>query len=62
MALATRSKVRIFESAMEKLGRILADRYKVKVIFKHDCCMTDGRTIYLPIIPENASTEFLGAV
>lgn len=60
--LLTRSKVRIFESALEKIARILADKYKIKVIFKHDTCMTDGRTIYLPIIPDNASEEFLGAV
>lgn len=60
--LFTRSKVRIFESALEKIARILADKYKIKVIFKHDTCMTDGRTIYLPIIPDNASEEFLGAV
>jgi cobalamin biosynthesis protein CobT len=58
----SRSKVRVFESAMEKLGRILSDKYKIKVIFRHDTCMTDGKTIYLPVIPDNASDEFLAAV
>lgn len=58
----SRSKVRIFESAMEKLGRILSDKYKIKVIFRHDTCMTDGKTIYLPVIPDNASDDFLSAV
>jgi len=60
--MISRSKVRVFESAMEKLGRILAEKYKIKVIFRHDTCMTDGKTIYLPVIPDNASDEFLGAV
>ena len=58
----SRSKVRIFESVLEKLARILADEYDIHVIFRHDCCMTDGRRIYLPVIPENASDEFLAAV
>jgi cobalamin biosynthesis protein CobT len=62
MILLTRARVRIFESAMEKLGRILSEKYKIKVIFKHDTCMTDGKTIYLPVIPDNASDEFMGAV
>lgn len=58
----SRSKVRIFESALEKLARILAEKYGIKVIFRHDTCMTDGRVIYLPIIPDNASDEFLAAI
>ena len=58
----SRSKVRIFESVLEKLARILAEKYGIKVIFRHDTCMTDGKTIYLPIIPDNASDEFLAAI
>jgi cobalamin biosynthesis protein CobT len=57
-----KSKVRLWESTLEKLARILADKYKIKVIFKGDLCCTTGKDIYLPVIPEGASDEFLDAV
>jgi cobalamin biosynthesis protein CobT len=56
-----RSKVRLWESTLEKLARIFAEQYGVRVVFKHDLCMTDGKDIYLPVIPEEASNEFLDA-
>jgi hypothetical protein len=55
-------QVRLAESKLEKLGRILSSSYGIKVTFKHDLCMTDGKNIYLPVIPEGASDEFLLAV
>lgn len=62
MATFGRTKVRLWESSLEKLARIFSDRYKIKVVFKNDLCMTTGKTIYLPVIPEGASDEFLDAV
>jgi cobaltochelatase CobT len=58
----SRSRVRIFESALEKLARILAAQWGIVIIFRHDCCMTDGKRVYLPVIPENASDEFIAAI
>lgn len=62
MATFGRSKVRLWESTLEKLGRIFAETYKIHVVFDTDQCMTDGKTIYLPVIPEGASDEFLDAI
>jgi cobaltochelatase CobT len=61
MATFGRSKVKLWESTLEKVARILSEKYKIKIIFKHDLCMTTGKTIYLPVIPEGASDEFLDA-
>lgn len=54
--------VRIKERTLEKLARILAVQYGIKVIFKNDQCFTTGRTIYLPAIPPNADEDFLKAL
>lgn len=56
-----RSKVKLWENTLEKLARVLSEKYKIKIIFKHDMCMTTGKTIFLPVIPEGASDEFLDA-
>ena len=61
MAEFGRSKVRLWESTLEKLARVMSEKYKIKIIFKHDLCMTTGKAIYLPVIPEGASDEFLDA-
>lgn len=57
-----RTRIKVFESSLEKLGRILSEKYGIRLIFKHDVCLTTGKVIYLPIIPENASNEFLEAI
>jgi len=62
MAQLASSKVRAFETVLERLARILAEEYDIIIIFRHDRCQTDGRRIYLPVIPDNASDEFLGAI
>lgn len=61
MSTFGRSKVKLWESTLEKLARVLSEKYKIKIIFKHDLCMTTGKAIYLPVIPEGASDEFLDA-
>jgi len=55
-------QIKLKENTLEKIGRIFAVEYGVKMIFRHDYCMTDGRNIYLPVIPNNASDEFLEAI
>lgn len=55
-------KVRIFESAIERVARILSRKWKINVIFQHDRCETSGSTIYLPVLPDNASKELMDAM
>lgn len=55
-------KVRIFESAIERIARVLSKKWNIKVIFQHDRCETSGSTIYLPTLPENASKELMDAM
>ena len=42
----------LLENQIERLCRILADRYDVRVVFVGNECKTDGRTIYLPALPD----------
>jgi len=46
-------------SPLEKLGRILGEAYDIQVVHVGDECKTDGRTIYLPAVPEDAPKEFI---
>ena len=56
-----RGQVQLTETTLEKIARIFAQQYGIKVVFKNDRCVTDGKVIYLPVIPEGASVEFLEA-
>lgn len=56
------NRIRIFESSIEKLGRILSSKWKIKIIFRHNDCRTDGSTIYLPVLPDNASQDLMDAM
>lgn len=60
--MARSKKIRIIETSIERLGRILTEKWGIKVIFQGDRCETDGKTIYLPVIPDAASEEFLHAM
>jgi cobalamin biosynthesis protein CobT len=53
--------IRIFESSIERLGRILSKKWKINVIFRADECKTDGNTVYLPALPDNADKDLLTA-
>lgn len=55
-------KVRIFESSIEKLGRILSQKWKIKVVFKAGECKTTGNIIYLPVLPDNAPQDLMDAM
>jgi len=54
--------VRIFESSIEKLGRILSQKWNIRVVFKHGECKTTGSVIYLPVLPDNASQSLMDAM
>ncbi len=64
------TKVKIAESSIEKLGRILSSNFGIKVVFKKEgserwekvCPMTDGKTIILPMLPDDASDELIAAL
>jgi len=52
-------KIRVFETAIEKLGRILSQKWGINIVFKANECRTDGKTICLPVLPDDASQELL---
>ena len=54
--------VKRFESVLERVAKMLSSRFGIKVVFKSDICATNGKVIYLPSIPSNASTEFIEAL
>ena len=63
MATPRRNRnVQIFESSISKLARILSRKYGVKVIFQHGRCETEGKVIYLPVVPDNASQDLMDAM
>ena len=50
------------ESTLEKVSRVITDRYGLRLVCEGDSCRTDGKTIYLPSLPENMPEELLGAI
>jgi cobalamin biosynthesis protein CobT len=50
------------ESALEKVSRIITDQYGLKLICEGNRCRTNGRTIYLPSLPQDVPDELLGAI
>jgi hypothetical protein len=40
-----RRQVQLTETTLERIARIYAENYGIKVVYKHDLCMTDGKTI-----------------
>lgn len=58
-----RSKhIQAFESSVEKLSRILSNKWDIKVVFGSKVPITTGKVIYLPTIPNDASKDFLTVV
>lgn len=55
-------RIRLFESSIEKTGRILSQKWNIRVVFKANECRTTGRVIYLPTLPNNASDDLLTAM
>lgn len=50
------------ETTLERVGRILSRKYNIDVRCKGNACKTDGRTIWLPALPENISESLWGLV
>jgi len=47
-------KVRLVEHAVERTARLLARQFGIRVVWKQGECKTNGNTIYLPTLPEDA--------
>jgi len=43
----------LLEPVLEKVGRVLADQYGIRVRCEGQRCCTDGSTIYLPALPDD---------
>ncbi|MCL2001281.1 MAG: hypothetical protein FWG74_07585, partial [Planctomycetes bacterium] len=41
------------EPVLEAVGRILTERYGIRIVCEGQRCATDGKTIYLPALPDN---------
>lgn len=50
------------ECALEKVSRVITDRYGLRLVCEGNRCRTNGRTIYLPSLPESIPDELLGAI
>lgn len=57
-----RQRIRLLETATEKIGRILSENYGIRVVYKHDMCCTDGKTIFLPVLGDSASETLVDAI
>ena len=45
------------EPVLEKVGRVLSDRYGIRVVCEGQVCRTDGKTIRLPALPDDIPDE-----
>lgn len=50
------------QSDLERVGRMLSDKYGVRVVCRGNRCKTDGRTIYLPGLPDDQDVELVHLV
>ncbi len=50
------------EGAIEKVSRVLTHRYGMEVIFQGNSCHTDGKTIYLPSLPDDVPDDLVNAL
>lgn len=56
------SRVRLVENTVERTARMLAREYGIRVVWKGTRAFTDGKTIVLPSLPDDAPDELLEAV
>lgn len=50
------------ETTLEKVSRVITNRYGLRLVCQGNSCHTDGKTIYLPSLPEDVPGEVLGAI
>ena len=63
MSGSNRSKnVRLVENTVERTARMLAREYNIRVVWKGQEAHTNGNTITLPVLPDDASAELLEAI
>lgn len=55
-------RIRLVENSVERTARMLSREYGVRVVWKGTQAGTDGRTITLPVLPDDAPDELLEAV
>lgn len=55
-------KARNLETALEKVSRVITDRYGLRLICQGDSCRTNGKVIYLPSLPGEVPDDLLGAI
>lgn len=55
-------RIRLVENAVERTARMLAHSYGIRVVWKGAEASTDGKTINLPVLPDDAPDELLEAV
>lgn len=48
--MAGKTNRNMLENSIQRLGRILADRYDINIVYEGEKIFTDGKTIYLPAI------------
>ena len=44
--------MKTLETVLEQVGRVLSDRHGIRLVCQGNECATDGRTIYLPALPD----------
>lgn len=55
-------RIRLVETTVERTARMLAREYGIKVVWKGQEARTNGKTIILPVLPDDAPDELLEAV
>lgn len=55
-------RIRLVENSVERTARMLSREYGIRVVWKGSKAMTDGKTITLPVLPDDAPDELLEAV
>lgn len=55
-------RIRLVENSVERTARMLSRAYGIRVVWKGTQAMTDGKTITLPVLPDDAPDELLEAV
>jgi len=55
-------RAKSLETALEKVARVITDRYGLRLVCEGDRCKTNGKTIYLPSLPDTVPDELLAAI
>lgn len=54
--------IRLLETSIERTARMLSREYGIRVVWRGSHAMTDGKTITLPVLPDDAPDALLEAV